>query len=82
MQFHETGNDHLLVFERGAESAEGILVLANFDEVAQVVNTSLLGALGFLRKGTYQNLIDGKTGKVKSGLLELAPADLLWLRKF
>lgn len=81
-RFHDAGNEHLLVFERGAESAGGILVLANFDETPQVVNTSLLQSLGFLKSGAYQNLIDGKTKTIQSGLLELASAELLWLKKF
>jgi amylosucrase len=81
MQFHDPGNAHLLIFERGSGAAEGVLVLANFDEKPQVVNTSLLKALGYFNQGTYRNLIDGKTGRVKSGLLQLAPAELLWLGK-
>ncbi|MDM9631249.1 alpha-amylase family glycosyl hydrolase [Robiginitalea aurantiaca] len=82
IQFHDAGNEHLLVFERGAGSSKGILVLANFDDSPQVVNTSLLSALGFIKNGKYHNLIDGTTRQVQSGLLELPPADLLWLTKY
>ena len=81
VHYHNAGNDHLLVFERDGETDNGILILANFDESPQVVRTSLLGALGYLREGQFHNLIDGKTKKVRSGLLEIPPAELLWLRK-
>ncbi|MGB5189570.1 alpha-amylase family protein [Robiginitalea sp.] len=81
IRYHDAGNDHLFVFERDGESDNGILILANFDDSPQVVRTSLLGALGYLREGQFQNLIDGKTKKVRSGLLEIPPGELLWLRK-
>lgn len=79
--YHDAGNDHLLIFERGGETENGVLILANFDENPQVVRTSLLSALGYMHKGQFQNLIDGKKQKVRSGLLELPPSELLWLPK-
>lgn len=82
IHYHDSGNNHLLVFERDGETDNGILILANFDESPQVVRTALLGALGYMREGQFHNLIDGKTKKVRSGLLELPPAELLWLRKY
>lgn len=81
LQFHDTGNEHLLAFERMAESPQGVLVLANFDEAPQVINTSFLRYLGYIKNGAYHNLIEAENSKVQSGLLELAPAELLWLKK-
>ena len=78
---HESGNDHLFVFERGAGGADSLLVIANFDAHPQVVNASWLSALGYVGKGAYRNLISGASKSIRSGLLELAPFELLWLAK-
>ncbi|MEJ2162370.1 MAG: alpha amylase, partial [Robiginitalea sp.] len=76
---HDPGNEHLLVFERGPGTEERILVVANFDEHPQVINASWLTRLGFIKEGSYRNLIDGDVNTVRSGLLEVAPFQLLWL---
>ncbi len=78
---HDPGNDHLFVLERGRSGAEGLLVIANFDTHPQVVNASWLTALGYVGNGKYRNLIDGASKSIRSGLLELAPFELLWLAK-
>ncbi len=77
---HNPGNDHLLLFERRSETA-GVMVIANFDEVVQVVNASWLARLGYLNGGSYHNLADNTTQTVHSGLLEVPPYALLWLKR-
>ncbi|MCO5724433.1 amylosucrase [Robiginitalea marina] len=79
---HPVGNDHLFVFERKGDTGEGLLVIANFDDQPQVINASWLAALGYVREGAYHNLIDGSTRQVRSGLLETAPFELLWISRF
>ena len=78
---HDPGNDHLFVLERVADGTGGLLVIANFDTHPQVVNASWLTSLGYVGNGNYRNLIDGESKSIRSGLLELAPFDLLWLAK-
>ena len=77
---HTPGNDHLFVYERRSEE-DGLLVIANFDEKPQVVNASWLARLGYISEGAYRNLADDSRHEVHSGLLEIAPYGLLWLRK-
>ena len=78
MHLHDAGNDHLLVFERRSD-AEGLLVIANFDAIPQVVNASWLERLGYLHEGSYHNLADASRDTVQSGLLEVGAYALLWL---
>jgi amylosucrase len=79
---HAVGNDHLFVFERKGEAGDGLLVIANFDDQPQVINASWLSGLGYVREGGYHNLIDGSRREVRSGLLETAPFELLWISRF
>lgn len=78
---HLPGNDHLFLFERRSETA-GVMVIANFDDTAQVVNASWLARLGYLNGDAYHNLADGVTNRVNSGLLEVPPYALFWLKRF
>jgi amylosucrase len=78
---HHSGNEHLFVFERGPGTAAGILVVANFDQRPQVINTTWLLKMGYVQDGKYHNLIDRKTRQVRSGLLEVMPYEILWLGK-
>jgi len=80
-RLHDAGNEHLLVFERGSGEADSLLVVANFDSSAQVLNASWLTALGYVKNGEYRNLIDEGSKGIRSGLLELPPYELLWLVK-
>jgi amylosucrase len=75
------GNEHLLVFERYSEAGAGLLLVGNFDENPQVLNASWLESLGYLNKKGNKNLVNSKTLDLNSGLLEVAPYDLLWLLK-
>jgi amylosucrase len=78
---HDTGNQHLFVFERESGEADSLLVVANFDSNPQVLNASWLSALGYVENGNYRNLIEGESKSIRSGLLELPPYELLWLVK-
>jgi amylosucrase len=78
---HDTGNQHLFVFERASGGKESLLVVANFDSNPQVLNASWLSSLGYVADGNYRDLIEGATKKIRSGLLELQPFELLWLVK-
>ena len=80
-QLHDPGNEHLFVFERGPGTAGSLLVAANFDERPQVLNAAWLAHLGYVKEGRYHNLIDGEGRQVRSGLLEIPPFGLLWLKR-
>jgi len=77
---HTPGNDHLFVYERRSED-DGLLVVANFDAKPQVINASWLARLGYISEGAYHNLADDSRHAVHSGLLEVAPYALMWLRR-
>jgi len=79
--FHYAGNEHLLVFERISRGKSGLLVLCNFDEKSQVVDASWIEKLGYLKKRTYHDIIQDQHHKVNSGFLQIAPYQLLWLRR-
>ncbi|MDG1571631.1 amylosucrase [Robiginitalea sp. M366] len=79
--WHLPGNPHLLVMERRGNTG-GLLVIANFDAAPQVLNASWVERLGYLSGGQYENLVDGSKTSIHSGLLELEPYALLWLKKF
>jgi amylosucrase len=68
------------VYERRSED-DGLLVLANFDARPQVVNASWLARLGYISEGAFHNLADDSRHSVHSGLLEVAPYALIWLRR-
>lgn len=78
---HYSGNEHLLMYERTEGKMGGILVLCNFDEFPQVVESSLVRNLGYLRNEQYHDLISNDKVNLQSGLLEILPYQLLWLRK-
>ncbi len=78
---YHTGNHHVLVFERKGKDNEGLIVLCNFDENPQVVEPSWIKKLGYFTKGEPKDLVSGNTIKTKSGLLELLPYQMLWLKK-
>lgn len=78
---HQSGNNHILVFERTQSSKEGIMVVCNFDENPQVIDSGWLMKLGYFTKGNPKDLVAGKKIGVKSGLLELRPYQMIWLKK-
>ncbi|MGW9684377.1 amylosucrase [Flagellimonas sp. 2504JD1-5] len=77
---HYTGNDHVFAFERTGNS-ESLLVLANFDEKEQVVQSRWITKLGYFTEGEPKNLVSDDMITLNSGLLKLGPYDLLWLLK-
>lgn len=76
-----TGNDHILVFEKRGNGREGLLVVCNFDENAQVIETGWIKRLGYFAKGDPVDLVSGNKLVMKSGLLEIAPYQLIWLKR-
>lgn len=76
-----TGNDHILVFEKRGNGREGLLVVCNFDESAQVIETGWIKRLGYFAKGDPIDLVSGSKIVMKSGLLEIAPYQLIWLKR-
>ncbi|KPM33025.1 Alpha-amylase [Croceitalea dokdonensis DOKDO 023] len=81
VELHHTGNEHILVFERTGQGKNGILVLGNFNDRAQVINGSWISNLGYLHHQAYRDMLSGKTIKLNSGFLEIMPYQLLWLQK-
>ncbi|MBS9463321.1 alpha-glucosidase C-terminal domain-containing protein [Flagellimonas sp. 389] len=76
-----TGNDHILAFERTDNLKNGLLVICNFDENPQVVEASWILKLGYFAKGEPKDLVSDEKVFLKSGLLELMPYQILWLKK-
>ena len=71
----------MLVFERTQGTKEGIIVICNFDETPQVMDSGWLMKLGYFTQGNPKDLVSGKKIGVKSGLLELGPYQMIWLKK-
>ena len=80
-KLHHPGNEHVLVFER-FDQKDGVLVVSNFDHSPQVINGSWVGRLGYLKDSQYKDLVLGQDVELQSGFLELAPYQMLWLKKF
>ncbi|MGI9547533.1 MAG: alpha-amylase family protein [Flavobacteriaceae bacterium] len=76
---HEPNNSHVFVYERKSDSGKSILVLCNFDEKEQLIDSSWIAALGYVKKSKYFDLITAQEGKMNSGLLNLKPFENLWL---
>ncbi|MCL6267383.1 amylosucrase [Flagellimonas myxillae] len=81
LKLHHGGNEHVLVFERTHHSNNGLLVIGNFDERPQVIDLAWVMKLGYFTKGEPMDLVSGEKIVVKSGLLELKPYQVLWLKK-
>ncbi|MEM8845513.1 MAG: amylosucrase [Bacteroidota bacterium] len=78
---HHTGNHHIFAFERTESLKNGLLVLCNFDENPQVVDSSWIMKLGYFTKGEPTDLISENTVSLKSGLLQLDAYQIIWLKK-
>lgn len=74
-----TGNDHILVFERKNDTGERLLVLCNFDQIPQVIETGWIKKLGYFAQGDPMDLVSKQKVVVNSGLLEIAPFQMIWL---
>lgn len=75
------GNDHILVFEKRGNNTQGLMVLSNFDEHPQVIETSWIKKLGYFTKGDPIDLVSENKVIVNSGLLELLPYQMMWLKR-
>ncbi|WP_394974550.1 amylosucrase [uncultured Croceitalea sp.] len=80
IDFHNTGNNHILVFERKAK--EGILILCNFNTSREVIDGNWITKLGYLKNQMFRDIITDKKIKLNSGFLELNPYQIFWLKKF
>ncbi|MBT8177869.1 MAG: alpha amylase, partial [Eudoraea sp.] len=78
----DIGNPHVFAFERKALDSQGIIAIGNFHDTMQAIDTSFLANLGYAQKGFLDDLIRGKKIKLNSGLLELKPYELLWLKQY
>lgn len=80
LQLCHTGNDHILSFER-VQDQKGLLVICNFDENPQVIDSSWVKKLGYFSKGEPLDLVSGEKVGMNSALLEIMPYQMLWLMK-
>ncbi|MCR9227286.1 MAG: alpha-amylase family glycosyl hydrolase [Flavobacteriaceae bacterium] len=80
LELYHPGNDHILSFER-TQDRTGLLVICNFDENIQVIDSSWVKKLGYFSKGEPLDLVSGEKVGMNSALLELMPYQMLWLMK-
>ena len=80
LELYHTGNDHIFSFER-YEDQQGLLVICNFDENPQVIDSSWIKKLGYFSKGEPLDLVSNEKVSLNSGLLELMPHQMMWLQK-
>ncbi|GLU43386.1 alpha-amylase family protein [Allomuricauda sp. NBRC 101325] len=81
LELCHTGNDHILVFEKRRGANEGLLVICNFDEHPQVVDAGWMKRMGYFAKGDPFDLVSDEKIIANSGLLELTPYQMLWLKR-
>ena len=79
---HEPNNSHIFIFERKGTASESILVICNFDEKEQVLDSSWISSLGYVKRSMINDLVSDEEKKLNSGLLTLAPYSLLWLKSY
>jgi amylosucrase len=77
---YDIENPHILAFERTTDRGNNILVLANFDEKIQMINGSWLIELGFANRH-LKDLVSSNKIKLRSGLFQLNPFQIMWLSK-
>jgi len=80
LELCHTGNDHILSFER-TQDQEGLLVICNFDENPQVIDSSWIKKFGYFSKGEPLDLVSDEKIELNSGLLEIAPYQMMWLQR-
>lgn len=81
LELYHTGNDHILAFGRTHGNKQGLLVLCNFDEKPQVIETGWIKKMGYFTKGEPLDLVSDQQISVKSGLLEILPYQMIWLKR-
>ena len=79
---HEANNSHVFIFERKSNSPSNILVICNFDEKEQVLDSAWIGQLGYIKDLKINDLVSGKEKKLTSGLLTLPAYSILWLLSY
>ncbi|MEC7770652.1 MAG: amylosucrase [Bacteroidota bacterium] len=80
LQLCHTGNDHIFSFER-TQGQKGLLVICNFDENAQVIDSSWIKKLGYFSNGEPLDLVSDEKVGLNSALLEIMPYQMLWLMR-
>jgi len=80
LQLFHTGNDHIFSFER-THDQNALLVICNFDENPQVIDSNWIKKQGYFSKGGPMDLVSNKKIDLNSGLLEVMPYQMLWLMK-
>lgn len=80
LELCHTGNDHIFSFER-TQGQNGLLVICNFDENPQVIDSSWVKKLGYFSKGEPMDLVSGEKVELNSALIEIMPYQMLWLMK-
>ena len=80
LELCHTGNDHIFSFER-RQGYKGLLVLCNFDENPQVIDSSWIKKLGYFSQGDPVDLVSGEKVRLNSALLEVMPYQMIWLMK-
>jgi amylosucrase len=78
VELYHTGNDHILSFERTCEK-QRLLVICNFDENPQVIDSGWIKKLGYFSKGEPLDLVSEEKIKLNSGLVEIGPYQMFWL---
>ena len=78
---HQIPNPHIFMFERTNNSDKGVLVICNFDENIQVLDTAGVTSKGYAAGGKLKDLVLGESITLKSSLLEINPYQILWLSK-
>lgn len=80
LELYHSGNDHIFSFERILD-LNRLLVICNFDENAQVIDSNWIKKLGYFSKGDPMDLVSNEKIDLNSGLLEVMPYQMLWLMK-
>lgn len=81
LELYHTGNDHILAFGRSNDNRQGLLVLCNFDEKPQVIETGWIKKMGYFTRGEPLDLVSDQQISVKSGLLEILSYQMIWLKR-
>ena len=79
---HEPNNSHVFIFERKNNTSGKILVICNFDEKEQVLDSGWIGELGYVKDSKINDLVSGEEKKLTSGLMTLPPYNMLWLLSY
>ncbi len=79
---YDPNNNHIFIFEREGAVGEKVLVICNFDEEEQLVESSWISGLGYIRNSRYHDLISEEERQMTSGLLSIQPFEILWLRSY